>query len=80
MKRDPATTLTVVGYDDWYALYYGEEMLTEGHTIEVWDLAQVINDPSRPVTYLDERGSERTYSWLMDTGRFDGIPLSEVPE
>lgn len=68
--------LRVVGYDDWHGLFYGNELICEGHSIELWDVFKVANN--RPVSEFIEEGGEALGDWLMERGGFN-CAYDEIP-
>lgn len=71
------TTMTVIGYDDWYALYYGDTLVYEGHDIPVHEIVYLIQ--KEKVNTAQLISNEALYGWLLDRGRF-ACPFSEIPK
>lgn len=67
----------IVGYDDWHGLFFRDECVIEGHGIDNWHIANLINNNT--VTALKLFGGEELYEWLLERGRFE-CKFSEIPE
>lgn len=74
MTADESAPLyTVVGYDDWHALFIGDDLHIQGHTIELWDIERASRgEPFRLATISDEK----LYDYLQQHGQFDHRSLT----